>query len=38
MTQEDKDLLLKYLCGRLPYGVKCKDIISDCFFTSNEKL
>jgi len=24
MTQEDKDLLLKDLCTRLPYGVKCK--------------
>ena len=24
MTQEDKDLLLKELCARLPYGVKCK--------------
>ena len=24
MTQEDKDLLLKDLCARLPYGVKCK--------------
>ena len=24
MTQEDKDLLLKDLCGRLPYGVKAK--------------
>ncbi len=23
MTQEDKDLLLKDLCGRSPYGVKC---------------
>lgn len=23
MTQEDKELLLKDLCGRLPYGVKC---------------
>ena len=23
MTKEDKDLLLKDLCGRLPYGVKC---------------
>ena len=23
MTQEDKQLLLKDLCGRLPYGVKC---------------
>ena len=24
MTQEDKDLLLKDLCGRLMHGVKCK--------------
>lgn len=24
MKQEDKDLLLKDLCGRLPYGVKVK--------------
>ena len=24
MTQEDKALLLKDLCARLPYGVKCK--------------
>ena len=24
MTQEDKDLLLKDLCGRLPYEVKCE--------------
>lgn len=23
MTQEDKELLLKDVCGRLPYGVKC---------------
>lgn len=23
MTQEDRDLLLKDLCARLPYGVKC---------------
>lgn len=23
MTQNDKELLLKDLCGRLPYGVKC---------------
>ena len=23
MTQEDKELLLRDLCGRLPYGVKC---------------
>ena len=26
MTQEEKDLLLKDLCGRLPYGVKCEVI------------
>ena len=26
MTQEDKDLLLRDLCARLPYGVKCKVI------------
>lgn len=25
MTQEDKELLLKDLCGRLPYGVICED-------------
>ena len=25
MTQEDKNLLLKDLCARLPYGVICKD-------------
>ena len=25
MTQEEKDLLLKDLCARLPYGVICKD-------------
>ena len=24
MKKEEKDLLLKDLCGRLPYGVKCK--------------
>ena len=27
MTQEDKALLLKDLCGRLPYGVKGKSVI-----------
>ena len=26
MTREDKDLLLKCLCARLPYGVKCKVV------------
>lgn len=24
MTQEDKELLLRDICARLPYGVKCK--------------
>ena len=24
MTQEDKELLLQDLCGRIPYGVKCE--------------
>ena len=24
MTQKDKDLLLKDICGRIPYGVKCQ--------------
>lgn len=24
MTKEDKDLLLKDLCARLPYGIKCQ--------------
>lgn len=32
MTKEDKDLLLKDLCGRLPYGVVCKF-----FYTENKK-
>ena len=26
MTQEEKDLLLKDLCARVPYGIKCKYI------------
>ena len=25
MTQEEKDLLLKDLCARLPYGIICED-------------
>ena len=25
MTQDDKELLMKDLCGRLPYGVKIQD-------------
>lgn len=31
MTQEEKQLLLKDLCARLPYGVKCK-IEKDWFY------
>jgi len=29
MTQENKELLLKYLCMALPYGVKFKDESED---------
>ena len=29
MTQEDKELLLQDLCGRLPYGVKMNHIAND---------
>jgi hypothetical protein len=29
MTQEDKELLLMDLCGRLPYGVKMNHIADD---------
>ena len=29
MTQKDQELLLKDLCTRLPYGVKCKDQYGD---------
>lgn len=31
MTQEEKDLLFKDLCGRLPYGVKVNDGIQGDF-------
>ena len=36
MTQEEKDLLLKDLCARLPYGVKfkwCDDYHTDDYYT-----
>ena len=29
MTQEEKDILLKDLCARLPYGVKCYNEFSE---------
>ena len=32
MTQQDKELLLKDLCGRLPYGVKILTYASDDFY------
>lgn len=35
MTQEEKQLLLKDLCGRLPYGVKVK-IRNDYTFTMED--
>ena len=43
MTQEEKDLLLKDLCARLPYGVKChcfdeKTIASLTGIKSNTEL
>ena len=37
MTQEDKDLLLKDLCARLPYGVKCR-ISDDNEFPQNKTI
>ena len=29
MTQEDKELLLRDLCARLPYGVKCNAFLKE---------
>ena len=42
MTQEDRELLLKDLCARLPYGVKCYEADVEYAFdiigtTSNNK-
>lgn len=37
MTQEDKDLLLKDLCARLPYGVK-GNFLNEDKTPSNDKL
>lgn len=41
MTQEQKELVLKDLCGRLPYGVKCQfedtiEIIKEIWFCEDE--
>lgn len=38
MTQEEKQLLLKDLCARLPYEVICKIIKSDNPFIRDNKL
>lgn len=41
MTQEEKQLLLKDLCGRLPYGVKVRYIFGDgshCPFELSTKI
>ena len=35
MTEEDKDLLLKDLCGRLPYGVKIQTP-ADCWTSEKD--
>lgn len=32
MTQENKDLLLKDLCARLPYGVRCSFGVDDAIY------
>ena len=37
MTQEDKELLLKDLCSRLPYGVKVKVVNDDILLYNNEE-
>ena len=36
MTQEEKDLLLKDLCARLPYGTKCYNRNTEEVFTLSE--
>ena len=37
MTQEDKELLLRDLCGRLPYGVEVEYNNSSCEVLSIDK-
>ena len=37
MTHEDKELLLKDLCTRLPYGVKVKVVNEDILSQDNEE-
>ena len=38
MTQEEKQLLLKDLCARLPYGVICRLSVKDADVSIIEKL
>ena len=38
MTQEDKQLLMKDLCARLPYGVKCRLSVKGANVSITEKL
>lgn len=38
MTQEDKELLLKDLCARLPYGVKVAFFNEDLTYHSEPKI
>ena len=37
MTQEEKEILLKYLCMALPYNVKCNVPTEDCVMTLTGK-
>lgn len=32
MTQEEKDILMRDLCARLPYGVKCSFGVDDAIY------
>ena len=38
MAQKDKQLLMKDLCGRLPYGVMCRLSVKDVDISITEKL
>lgn len=38
MTQEDKELLLKDLCARLPYGVMVRVEVNDVFITPTDEV
>ena len=38
MTKEEKQLLLKDLCARFPYGVMCKLSVKDVDISITEKL